>query len=55
MPIISAYVREDWYYSVKDLQSTFFFNAETYNTLESANSQLKRFIKELLSLSLIHI
>ena len=47
MSITSAYVREDWYYSVKDLQDTFSFNTERYRTRENADRYLKQYIKEL--------
>lgn len=53
MPITSAYVREGWYYSVKDLQTIFSFNIENYQTAENANKHLKRYLKELLSRNII--
>lgn len=53
MPIASAYVRENWYYSVNDLQAIFSFNIDNYQTVENANKHLKRYLKELLSRNII--
>lgn len=53
MSITSAYVREDWYYSIKDLQDIFSFNAERYRTRENADKYLKQYIKELLSRNIL--
>lgn len=53
MSITSAYVREDWYYSVKDLQDIFSFNAERYRTRDNADNYLKQYIKELLSRNIL--
>ncbi|HEM2769594.1 LlaJI family restriction endonuclease [Streptococcus suis] len=53
MSITSAYVREDWYYSVKDLQDIFSFNAERYQTRDNADNYLKQYIKELLSRNIL--
>lgn len=53
MPIFSAYVREEWYYSVDDLKTIFSFNAANYQTIENANKHFKYYLKELLSLNII--
>lgn len=53
MSITSAYVREDWYYSVKDLHDIFSFNTERYRTRENADKSLKHYIKELLSRNIL--
>ena len=47
MDIISAYVREEWYYSAKQLETIFCF--------ENDEDLLLRFIKELLSRSILKI
>ena len=53
MTITYAYVRENWYYSVKDLQDKFFFDTERYLTRENADKHLKHYIKELLSRNIL--
>ena len=53
MSIISAYVREDWYYSVDDLKEMFLFKQEQYNSTDEANKRMKAYIKELLSRNII--
>lgn len=49
MPIISSYVREDWYYSVDALKTQFAFVKENYETEEAAKREFRLFIKDLLS------
>lgn len=49
MPIISSYVREDWYYSVDALKTQFLFVKEQYETEEVAENDFRLFIKDLLS------
>ncbi|MBD5500371.1 MAG: LlaJI family restriction endonuclease [Lachnospiraceae bacterium] len=53
MSIISAYVREDWYYSVNDLKSIFSFDAMTYGSEDEAKRRFKIYIKELLSRNIL--
>ena len=48
MAIISAYVREDWTYTVEEIRSLFSFDAIHYQTIENANKYLKQYLKELL-------
>ena len=48
MSIVSAYVRENWGYTVEELRSIFLFNVESFSSMEEANRRLKRYIKELL-------
>lgn len=55
MRIISAYVREDWYYSVESLKTLFSFTKENYQTEEAAKRDLQLFIKDLLSRNVLKI
>lgn len=55
MSVISAYVREDWYYSVENIKEIFSFNIENYSTEEEANRRLKVYLKELLSRNILKI
>lgn len=57
MAVISNYVREDWDYSIDEIRRLFSFSSEYYKIYdkpeEKANTELKQFIKELLSRRLI--
>lgn len=53
MSVISAYVREDWYYSIESIKEMFLFNKESYSTEEEASRHLKSYIKELLSRNIL--
>ena len=53
MSITSAYVREGWYYSVKDLQDVLSFDIEPFQTKEKTNGHLKHYLKELLSRNIL--
>lgn len=53
MSILSAYVRENWSYSVDDLRSLFSFNTTIYETDDDADKDLKKYIKELLSRNIL--
>lgn len=53
MSVISAYVREDWYYSIESIKEMFLFNKESYSTEEEVSRHLKSYIKELLSRNIL--
>lgn len=55
MSVISAYVREDWYYSVENIKEMFLFNRENHGTEEEANRKLRAYIKELLSRNILKL